>query len=149
MLTSPYAVLAQTDNPVPQPRERTSHRPAEPSNSLPSSLGLAETAEAALQGAESAVAQVVVALAQVRAPVAMLKAKSSDPAAAEALLEEVERLADNTMNVYQDAVLATAEDVIIASSAATQALAMLVQQPHRSGGAVDRDARGASQRWRP
>ncbi len=115
-------ILLVASIPLAQPPQ-----PHEPSKPFPSSLGLPETVKAALQGAESAVAQVVVALAQVRSPVAMLKAKSSNPAAAEALLEEVEHLADLTMNVYQDAVLATADDAILASSAATQSVAILAQ----------------------
>ncbi len=110
-----------------QPVGPTADSPGASSPSLPPSLGLAETVDMALAGAESAVAQVVVALAQVRSPVAMLKAKSSHPDEATALLQEVERLADVTMNVYQDAVLATSADVIMASAAATQALAILTQ----------------------
>lgn len=83
--------------------------------------------DAALQGAESAVAQVVVALAQVRTPVAMLKTISATHEKAVTLLQEVERLADVTMDVYQDAILTTADDAIIASAATTQAAAVLTQ----------------------
>ncbi|PON15660.1 hypothetical protein C2W62_22630 [Candidatus Entotheonella serta] len=83
--------------------------------------------DAALQGAESAVAQVVVALAQVRTPVAMLKTISATHEKAVTLLQEVERLADVTMDVYQDAILTTADDAIMASAATTQAAAVLTQ----------------------
>ena len=109
---------------------KTTPRPSSRETStipFPPSLGFPETVKAALQGAENAVAQVVVALAQVQAPVAMLKAKSSNPDEADTLLQEVERLADITMNVYQEAVLATADDVIIAAAAVTQAVAILTQ----------------------
>ncbi len=147
-LVGPSTILAQTIRPTLPPQKTVSQPSAKSLKPLPSSLGLAQTIEAALQGAEGAVAQVVVALAQVRAPVAMLKAKSTNSVDVEALLEEVERLADLTMNVYQNAIIASSDEAILASSAANPVGGNDdpdSRQSHRCRDAVDRHARGSSQ----
>jgi hypothetical protein len=85
------------------------------------------TTEQDLRGAENALAQAMVALAQAQVPVAMLKRETPDDEDAQNLLDAVEKHVDTAMNAYQNAVLASTGEAVHALTTAVHVAAIAAQ----------------------